>query len=238
MPWEGVTVSEARERLLEDWKLNYYSKTELAERHSITRKTVHKWIDRFEQEGLAGYHEHSRRPHHSPAQTDGEIVHELVELRKARPNRGPAKLLDQLQRRHPDWELPSVPTVVRILAREGLVRPRRRHRRAHPGCPKTVPQASQRYLGGGLQGAVSAEERAVLLSPDGERPGEPLLAWGWMPTRRCHMSSPRSTLSGCSRPMGCRIGFGRTTECLSPRMPWQGYPSCRRGSSSLGSIRS
>jgi transposase InsO family protein len=138
MPWEGVTVSEARERLLEDWKLNYYSKTELAERHSITRKTVHKWIDRFEQGGLAGFHEHSRRPHRSPGQTDGEIVHELVELRKARPSRGPAKLLDQLQRRHPDWELPSVPTVVRILAREGLVRPRRRHRRAHPGCPKSV----------------------------------------------------------------------------------------------------
>jgi hypothetical protein len=26
-----------------------------------------------------------------------------------------------------------------ILAREGLVKPRRHHRRAHPGCPKTIP---------------------------------------------------------------------------------------------------
>ena len=51
MPWEGVTVSEARERLLEDWELNYYSKTELAERPSVSRKTVYKRIDRFEQEG-------------------------------------------------------------------------------------------------------------------------------------------------------------------------------------------
>ena len=138
MPWEGVTVSEARERLLDDWKLNYYSKTELAERHSVARKTVYKWIDRFEQEGLAGYQEHSRRPLTCPSQTDETVAEALIELRKMRPNRGPAKLLDQLQRRHPDWELPSVSTVARILAREGLVRARRRHRRAHPGCPKSV----------------------------------------------------------------------------------------------------
>src|SRR3989337_3186730 len=138
MPWEGVTVSEARERLLDDWKLNYYSKTELAERHSVARKTVYKWIDRFEQEGLAGYQEHSRRPLTCPSQTDETVAEALIELRKMRPNGGPAKVLDQLQRRHPDWELPSVSTVARILAREGLVRARRRHRRAHPGCPKSV----------------------------------------------------------------------------------------------------
>ncbi|MCU0918389.1 MAG: DDE-type integrase/transposase/recombinase, partial [Planctomycetes bacterium] len=47
-------------------------------------------------------------------------------------------MLDQLQRRHPEWELPSVSTVAGILAREGLVRPMRRHHRAHPGCPKAV----------------------------------------------------------------------------------------------------
>ena len=29
---------------------------------------------------------------------------------------------------------------MRILSREGLVRPRRRHRRAHPGCPNSDPQ--------------------------------------------------------------------------------------------------
>ena len=34
----------------------------------------------------------------------------------------------------------AVSTAARILARHGLVRARRRYRRAHPGCPKTVPQ--------------------------------------------------------------------------------------------------
>jgi len=138
MPWKGVTVSEARQQFLNDYWLGYYTISDLADRHTVSRKTAHKWIERVKRYGEAGFHELSRRPLHSPSQTDAEIVRELLELRNKRPNRGPAKLLDQLQRRHPEWELPSVATVARILGREGLVRPRRRHRRAHPGCPKTV----------------------------------------------------------------------------------------------------
>ena len=42
MPWRGVTVSEERRRFLEDYRLNYYTITELAERFSISRKTAHK----------------------------------------------------------------------------------------------------------------------------------------------------------------------------------------------------
>jgi hypothetical protein len=42
MPWEGVTVSEQKQRFIEDYLLNCYSKTELAERFNISRKTAHK----------------------------------------------------------------------------------------------------------------------------------------------------------------------------------------------------
>ena len=31
-------------------------------------------------------------------------------------------------------------TAAQILSREGLIKPRRRYRRAHPGCPKTTPE--------------------------------------------------------------------------------------------------
>ena len=140
MPWKGVTVSEQRQRFLEDYQLNYYSITELSERFSISRKTAHKWINRFKQYGQNGYHEISRRPHICPWQTDKAIAKELVKLRKAHPRWGPRKLLDLMQHRDPGRQLPSVSTGARILAREGLVKPRRRYRRAHPGCPKSVPQ--------------------------------------------------------------------------------------------------
>jgi transposase len=51
MPWRGVTVTEERQRFLEDYRLNYYSVSELAERFGISRKTAHKWIARFEELG-------------------------------------------------------------------------------------------------------------------------------------------------------------------------------------------
>ncbi len=57
MPWKGVTVSEQRQRFLEDYQSNYYSIAELAERFGISRRTAHKWINRYKQDGQAGYFE-------------------------------------------------------------------------------------------------------------------------------------------------------------------------------------
>jgi transposase len=85
MPWRGVTVSEQRQRFLEDHKLNYYSVTDLAERFGISRKTAYKWINRFAEYGQKGFHERSRKPHSCPWQTDAAIVEELVALRKSYP---------------------------------------------------------------------------------------------------------------------------------------------------------
>src|SRR3989337_2691521 len=62
MPWKGVTMNEQRQRFLEDYKLNVYTTTDLADRFGISRRTAHKWIDRFEKSGLSGYHELYRRP--------------------------------------------------------------------------------------------------------------------------------------------------------------------------------
>jgi transposase InsO family protein len=140
MPWKGVTVSEQRQRFIEDYLLNCYSVTELAERFGISRRTAHKWINRYKQHGQKGYQELSRRPHTCPWRTDQAIVDELVKLRKVHPRWGPRKLLDLMERRDPERRLPSVSTAARVLAREGLIKPRRRYRRAHPGCPKSVPQ--------------------------------------------------------------------------------------------------
>jgi transposase len=101
MPWKGVTVSEQRQRFLEDYELSYYSIAELAERFSISRKTAHKWINRYKEHGQSGFHERSRRPHSCPRQTDAAIVEELVALRKRHPHWGARKLLELMRRRDP-----------------------------------------------------------------------------------------------------------------------------------------
>ena len=51
MPWEGVTVSEQRQNFIRDYTDGRYSRTELAERFCISRKTAYKWINRFKAEG-------------------------------------------------------------------------------------------------------------------------------------------------------------------------------------------
>ncbi|NIQ93414.1 MAG: transposase [Desulfuromonadales bacterium] len=139
-------MSEQKQRFIEDFLLNYYSVTELAERFSISRtpsrcssgETAYKWINRYKEHGQEGLADRSRRPRSCPWQTPSEIVEELVALRKARPRRGPKKLLDVMSRRDPERKLPAISTAAKILADAGLVKPRRRTRRAHPGCPQTT----------------------------------------------------------------------------------------------------
>ena len=152
MPWRGVTVSEQRQSFLGDYQLNYYPVSELAERFSISRKTAYKWINRFQEFGQRGFQEHSRRPHSCPWQTDAAIVQELIALRRAHPRWGPRKLLDLMQRRHPGRDLPAVSTGALILARQGLARPKRRPRRAHPGCPQRIPQGPNDIWGADYKG--------------------------------------------------------------------------------------
>ena len=152
MPWKGVTVTEQRQRFLEDYQLNYYSITELAERFCISRNTAYKWINRFKENGQSGFQELSRRPHRCPWQTEEGIVEELVDARKAHPKWGPKKLLDLMQKRNPGRELPAISTAALILKRNELVKPRRRYRRAHPGCPKSVPAGSNDIWGADYKG--------------------------------------------------------------------------------------
>jgi len=170
MPWRGVTVSEQRQRFLEDYQLNYYSVTELAERFGISRTTAYthpghqgKWIHRFKKHGQAGFHEHSRRPHSCPWQTDEAIVEELVKRRIAHPHWGPRKLLDLMQRRDPERELPAVSTAAHLCLHLW-----RRHKwaadefRLKDGnyCfPLTVSDLSSRYpLGCDAHPAISLQK--------------------------------------------------------------------------------
>jgi transposase InsO family protein len=136
MPWRKVTVMEQRVRFLEDYQRGYYCVSELAERFGVSRKTANKWIARYKSKGQEGFAELSRRPHTSPHQTPKEITDALLAVRKAHPHWGPRKLLAVVRRRHRYWELPSVATVARLLDRHHMIAPRRRYRRAHPGCPK------------------------------------------------------------------------------------------------------
>jgi putative transposase len=56
----------------------------------------------------------------------------IADARRQRPHWGPKKLRAVLVHRNPGTELPAVSKFAKICSRQGLVRPRRRSRRAPP----------------------------------------------------------------------------------------------------------
>jgi transposase InsO family protein len=85
----------------------------------ISRPTGYLWVNRYEQDGVAGVEEHSRRPHLSPQRTAVEIEQQVVELRRRCPEWGARKLRFLMEER--GIEL-AIRTVHRILVRHDLVR--------------------------------------------------------------------------------------------------------------------
>lgn len=110
-----------------------YTVTELAEEFQVSRKTVYKWLTRFAEGGVSGLEEFSRAPHRRPHATPAPVVAAVLRAKATHPTWGPAKLqpgpetTPEVARA---W--PAASTRGGILARHGLVMPRRRRRRVAP----------------------------------------------------------------------------------------------------------
>ncbi|MEU0786671.1 helix-turn-helix domain-containing protein [Streptomyces sp. NPDC006173] len=57
---------------------------EVAARYGTSRQTLHNWRRRFEQEGVPGLLDRSRRPRNSPTRLSAEVEAEICELRHRR----------------------------------------------------------------------------------------------------------------------------------------------------------
>ena len=100
------------------------SVSSLCEEFDISRPTGYRWLRRYQQRGVAGIEEQSRRPQHSPERTPAEVEQQVVELRRQRPDWGARKLRVLLQRQGTRL---AMRTVHRILVRQGLVREQDSH---------------------------------------------------------------------------------------------------------------
>ncbi len=95
--------------------------------YGVSRQTGYKWVRRFKAQGLMGLEEKSRRPLSSPIATSGEVVLQVLEL-KRRFGWGPKKLRDILAKKLKPSPAPRRRTIARILERAGLVKRRRPQR--------------------------------------------------------------------------------------------------------------
>jgi putative transposase len=123
MPWKEIRMEEQRLLAVLDHEEGA-SITELAEIHGVSRKTIYKWLERHEQQGLAGLKDLSRRPHHSPKQVSAEVEAAIIEARR-RWKWGPRKLLVKLCQQDQERQWPSVSSIAAVLRNKGLVVQRR-----------------------------------------------------------------------------------------------------------------
>src|SRR5246127_3945639 len=85
--------------------------------YGISRQVYYRWLRRYQEQGIDGLRDLSRRPHHSPNATHVDVVGKILYLRQDY-HFGPAKIAMYLKRYH-DVEV-SQSGVWRILKRLDL----------------------------------------------------------------------------------------------------------------------
>lgn len=104
--------------------------TEVAAEVGVSRQSVHSWMARYRDGGLAGLADRSQRPRSSPTQASARVETLVCELRRAHPRWGAQRIVHELMRSPAPPELmPSRATVHRILVRHGLVVERARRKK-------------------------------------------------------------------------------------------------------------
>ena len=94
--------------------------SEAAREYKTTRKTVRKWVKRYQEEGLEGLKDKKRAPHHIPHKLKPEDEAPIVELRLKHPSWGSRRLIDRYQVKG------SHGSVNRVIKQNGLIKPKKR----------------------------------------------------------------------------------------------------------------
>ena len=134
MPWRTVTPMDEKLLFIADYLRGAHKNfTQLCRLYGISRKTGYKWVSRYEQQGMDGLDEQSRRPRQSPLRTPYVIRQAIIELRtSSRSPPGAKKLQALLVKRFPHETPPSLTTIYTILHDADLVRPRKKRSRVMP----------------------------------------------------------------------------------------------------------
>ncbi|MGC7103153.1 IS481 family transposase [Amycolatopsis lurida] len=112
---------------------------EVAARYGTSRQSLRVWRQRFEQEGMPGLADRSRRPHSSPNRLDSDVEALICQLRRQHPRWGARRISYELGRRGLD-QSPSRATVHRVLTRNGLINPQdQRHKRKYKRWQRQAP---------------------------------------------------------------------------------------------------
>ena len=140
MAWKEQTKMEQKVEFICEWRTQKYSIAELCRAFNISRPTAYKLIERFENSGIEGLLDKSSGHDNHPFKTKDEIVDKIIELKEKHKLWGAKKIRRLLFNSFHESDIPSVVTVHKILAKNGLVKPQKRLRRVKPLHPIFDPE--------------------------------------------------------------------------------------------------
>src|SRR5438093_7826036 len=71
---------------------------DVATRYGVNRRTLHRWLVRYANQGLGALADRSSKPDRCPHQISPEVEARIVSLRRAHPGWGPRTILNRLRR--------------------------------------------------------------------------------------------------------------------------------------------
>ena len=132
MAWKEIRPMDQKVQLIGDWLKQEHTIKELSQFYEVSRKTIYKWIDRYEEGGLIALEELTSAPHNHPNATPPEIVDSLIDTKLRHRNWGPKKVVAWLGKHNPETTWPAPSTAGSILKKEGLVKKRQLKRHTPP----------------------------------------------------------------------------------------------------------
>jgi transposase len=119
MPWKECSVMDERVQFVAR-RLAGEPMSDLCREFGISRKTGYKIFDRYQECGVHGLSDRSRRPYRYAHQLPFQVENYILNLKHEHPSWGARKIRERLMRRFSDIPLPAKSTIHAVLDRHGL----------------------------------------------------------------------------------------------------------------------
>jgi transposase InsO family protein len=140
MPWKECSVMDQRLQFVAR-RLASEAMSELCREFSISRKTGYKIFDRYQECGVEGLADRSRRPYRYAHQLPFQVENFILNVKREHATWGARKIRERLIRRFSGIPIPAKSTIHAGLDRQGLVERRSRMLRRAQGTPLSLGQA-------------------------------------------------------------------------------------------------
>src|SRR5215472_5144976 len=94
-----MSVTEQRYKAVQGVLAEGRTVGEVASDWGVSRRTMHRWLLRYEGEGLEGLNNRSHRPAHCPHQTSPAVEALVLEMRRGHPYWGARRIAFELNRK-------------------------------------------------------------------------------------------------------------------------------------------